>query len=132
MAGASGRARRVVGLFAIALVRRNRLFPLKVSEQAVTRSRNVRIHLERRPIGIARLDHCEDATVLVGDHLGIEKVMHLNLRHAQVRLADDELVKPPKSRTARCGNQGAMEIDVRSDELVDPGVGYRDSEATES
>jgi len=55
--------------------------------------------------------------MLVGDHLGIQQMTHLHLRHAQVRLPDNQVVKALDARAARRCNQGAVELDVVFDEF---------------
>jgi len=91
-------------------------FPL-TRKQRVARPGKVCIHLRRRSIDVPSLDHCKDALVLIGDHLGIKQMTPLHLRHAQVRLADNRVMKALDSRAARGCDQGAMELDVVFDEL---------------
>jgi hypothetical protein len=62
------------------------------TEEPVASSRDVSIHLGDGLFRVAGLDHREDARVLIGDHLWMQKMAHLYLRHAQVRLTDDQLM----------------------------------------
>jgi len=75
-------------------------FRLVTRKQRVARSGKVGIHLGRRSIDVPSLDHCKDALMLIGDNLGIKEMTHLHLRHTQVRLANDQVMKALDSRAA--------------------------------
>jgi hypothetical protein len=82
----------------------------------------VGIHLGGRSIDVSSLDHRKNALMLVGDHLGIEQMAHLHLRHAQMRLADHEVMQALDSRAACRRDQGAVKLDVVFHELRDLAV----------
>ena len=69
-------------------------------KQRVARPGKVGIHLGRRSIDVPSFDHRKDAPMLIGDHLGIKEMTHLHLRHTQVRLANNQVMKALDSRAA--------------------------------
>lgn len=82
----------------------NGLLLLQISHEPVARSGNMRTHLGRCVLHIPGVDRREDTSMLIGNHQRIQKVVHLNLGHAQMRLTHDHVVKSPKSRTPRREN----------------------------
>ena len=83
-------------------------FRLVTRKQRVARPGKVGIHLGRRSIDVPSFDHRKDALMLIGDHLGIKEMTHLHLRHTQVRLADNQVMKALDSRAA-CPSPSVIE-----------------------